>query len=43
MGTLVENEGYRYILTVTDYFTKWFRLILLKKNLVRESARHYSS
>ena len=30
MGTLMEIEGYRYILTVIDHFTKWFELVPLK-------------
>ena len=30
MGMVEEIEGYRYILTVIDYFTKWFELAPLK-------------
>ena len=37
MGTLKQTEeGYRYILTVIDYFTKYMELILLRRKMGQE-------
>ena len=30
MGTLVDMKGYKYNLTITDYFTKWFKLTTIR-------------
>ena len=39
MGTLTEIDGYRYVLTVIDYFTKWVEIIPLKTKSGEEVGR----